>query len=334
MASPISRDVECPHCGESRKAFGSSCFCSKCLKRWRIDWVRTSEEFWSFNATPKAKRAIEKIAERSEVDPRGLHILFNTQWNLDGKEASWIGFSDVPEEELAYARSVGVLREPAEYTHRKLIVDIVAERDRFDIETVASAFASSLTTRRLDHRSILGSYAHALHLSEHRYSGSKDETCKVCGEEKSRTVSFNHLMFRRLKWAGNVCQGNLDYVLADLTAFDASSVSCNKTDRKLVNSLFSAIRKLPKTAGLRDLEKSISGLFPSDKSERQVALEILGSCGILKPKDWPGRNERWVAPEEYVDPAHFYSKEWRRPVSSWTGADGINQEAVDFWFGT
>ena len=92
-------------------------------------------------------------------------------------------------------------------------------------------------------------------------------------------------------------------------------------------------RKLPKSAGLTELEKSLTGLFPSTKAERQVALEILGACGVVKPKDCPSRHERWVARWELPQPTHFYRKEWRSPVNCWTGADGVNQEAIDFWFG-
>ena len=75
------------------------------------------------------------------------------------------------------------------------------------------------------------------------------------------------------------------------------------------------------------------GLFPSDKSERQVLLEILGSAGILKPRGFPSRHERWIPPSELPEPSHFYKKEWRSPVNCWTGADGVNEDAVEFWFG-
>ena len=73
-------------------------------------------------------------------------------------------------------------------------------------------------------------------------------------------------------------------------------------------------------------------MFKSNKGERKVFCEILGYAGILKPRGWPSFFDRWVVADEFEAPDHFYSREWQFPASGWSGADGVNEEAVRFWF--
>lgn len=294
----------------------------------------TPEEFWTFNSSAKAQQTISRIADTIGADPKAVRILFNTQWDLDGREGAWIEYSEVPAKDLEYAKSAGLMQESFELDHRSMISRVVEMRDRIERRAVAAAFASSLGTRRMDTRSALGSYAHSLHLAAHRFIPTNDaENCRLCDFPRKENIRVNHYAFRRIMWAGNVCQGDLGYVLCDLTAFGRSSNACGKPEKTLLDKMFSSIRRLPKEAGLSDLEKSISGLFPSNKHERQVVLEILGYCGIIKPKDCPSMHVQWVPRCDLPVPTHFYRKEWRSPVSCWTGADGINDEAIDFWFG-
>jgi hypothetical protein len=304
------------------------------MARWTIDWKMTPEEFWSFNSTPKARKIIANLAALSGVDAKALHILFNTQWNMDGREGHWISFSQVPSEDLAYAQAAGLMQDPWELDHKTLISRLIKARDRIDRRNVAAAFASSLISRRLDTRSTLGSYARVLHLAPHRFSAETGrDTCRVCGLSKTERVSLNHYTFRRIMWAGNVYQGNLTYALADLSAFQEQATELVRAEKALLKQVFAAIRRLPKTAGLSDLEKSLAGLFPGNKRERQVMLEIMGLAGILKPKDCPSLHEAWIPTTEMPEPSSSGRKEWRSPVNCWTGQDGLNEDAVAFWFG-
>ncbi len=292
------------------------------------------EEFWSFNSSAKAKRIIREKAEQIGVDAKALHVLFNTQWNLDGREGSWIEFSEVPPEDLELAKSAGLVQDVFALDHRSLVSKIVKARDKLDRRDVAAAFVSSLTTRRLDTRSTLGSFANALHLTSHRYTAEKGrDECTQCGCPKRHEIRPNHHTFRRIMWAGNVLHGDLGYALSDLSSFGETDVDFGKRDKALLNKIFSSIRKLPKSAGLTELEKSTSGVFPSNKHERQVVLEIFGYCGIIKPTDFPSKHEVWIAKSDFPQPTHFYRKEWRSPASCWTGADGLNHDAIEYWFG-
>lgn len=332
--SSLTRQVVCPKCGREQSTNSPRCYCFDCRASWVIDWKLTREEFWSFNSSPKAGRAITSLAEQAGIDAKALHILFNTQWNLDGREASWIEFREFPDEVIAYAKAAGVMHDAFELDHDALTEGIIEAREKLDRRTVAAAFAASLVTRRLDQRSILGSYASSLHLARHAFTAEQDDAaCEVCGADRQQRIDPNHATFRRLMWAGNVLQGKPDYVLCDLRAFTAAQKQPVDSGKDILNQMFAAIRQLPPQAGLSDLEKSIAGLFPSNKQERQVVLEILGRCGILKPRAFPSPHQQWVPRRDFPEPTHFYRKEWRSPVSCWTGADGVYDEAIAFWFG-
>jgi hypothetical protein len=331
---PLSRTTACPECGQESVTQSPRCRCSSCFARWTIEWSLTPEEFWSFNSSPKSLRFLAGKADELGVDEKALRILFNLQWDLDGREGSWIPAFEIPEEAREFAVSSGVVRESFELSHASLNTRIRSARDRLDRRDVAAAFLFSLTNRRLELRSPLGSLAHAFHLQSHRFkAGSDADLCRECGAEKKQTIAVNHNTFRRIMWAGNVLQGDSGYVLCDLEDFPDAGWKCGRSEKALLKRMLTAIRKLSDNAGLTELEKSISKIVPGNKRERQVALEILGSCGILKPKGCPSRHERWVTPDELPQPTHFFRKEWRSPTSCWTGADGINDDAVEFWFG-
>lgn len=329
-----SRKTICPNCHREQFTRSPKCRCTFCMARWTIEWDMTPEEFWSFNASAKARKTIANKAALLGVDAKALHVLFNTQWNMDGREAHWIGYSEPPPEDLRYAQAAGVMQEPMELDHRSLISQIIQARDRIDQRAVVAAFACSLITRRLDTRSTLGSYARVLHLTPHRFRAEKDhDPCHECGMVEMERISVNHFAFRRIMWAGNVYQGKLPYALCDLMAFHEQSTEIGPAEKDLLRQMIAALRKLPEMAQLTDLEKSLAGLFPGNKQERQVTLEILGLCGILKPRDCPSLHGEWIADGDMPTPTHFYHKEWRSPVNCWTGRDGVNEEAVAFWFG-
>lgn len=334
MTKPnLAKFIPCPKCGAETFTDSPRCLCMECFHNWKISWKLTSEEFWQFNSKPKSKKFIEGLAKDIGVDPKALHILFNSQWDMDGREGSWVSFA-TPSDEAKYAKKAGVLRPAYNLKHDEWVAKTIAARDALDRRAVAATFVESLTSRRLDRRSILGSYATALHLKPHAWEGDKpDHSCKICGAEQEDTVDVNHSLFRRLMWAGNVRQTMPDYVLCDLVDFATAPPLQEKPDTTPLKAALAAIRKLPAKAGLSDLEKSISGLFPSNKGERQVVLEILGYCGVLKPQDFPSTHKKWVNRSNYPDPTHFFRREWRTPVNCWTGADGVNEEAVEFWFG-
>ena len=127
--------------------------------------------------------------------------------------------------------------------------------------------------------------------------------------------------------------GNLEYIGCDLHQFEKLAPIIPTPDEiDMLRRRLLAIRDLPPSAQLSELNKSLIGLFPSQKDERQLVLEILGFAGILKPHSWQSFFDAWVRPADILEPDSYYKKEWHFPTSGWTGKDGINESAVRFWF--
>ncbi|WP_157369725.1 hypothetical protein [Zavarzinella formosa] len=292
-------------------------------------------DFWSRNVSKKAQREIAATAAAIGVDPRAVNILYNTFFDEDDKLLNWVEDRDVPDADFAFAKAEGLMFDPIRLDHDELIAWVLEARESADVPAISNAFVASLGSGRLDTRSALGSYAHVLRLKRHRFVKDKNsDGCARCGIGKAgNTIDLSARNFRRLKWAGNVEQGDLEYVGTDLHQFaKLAPVSPSDGDIDILRRVLESIRKLPKSAQLSDLNKALTGLFKSTKQERQVVLEILGYAGILKPKGWPSFFDAWVPPSEREEPGHFYKKEWQFPSSGWTGKDGINEDAVSFWF--
>jgi len=294
----------------------------------------THDEFWSINSSKKAQLFVANVAKVMNADVRAVNVMINTVCNLDGAKAKHARVDDVPAEDLKLAKSAGLIRDSIELTHAQVLSRIIKARDQIDRAKVAAAFVSSLGSGLLFLRSPLGSMSHALHLKKHRLVASKKQTsCYDCWLSSKQTVACHRFTWRRIMYAGNIEQGDLEYVLCDLEDFGSPSFKCTGSDKAILKRILATIRKLPDDAGLRELQKSLTGLFKANKYERQVVLEILGTCGVLKPTESASMHESWVPRHERPWPTHFYRKDWKSPVNCWTGADGVNEDAVDFWFG-
>lgn len=289
------------------------------------------KNFWSRNLSKKAQTEIANAAAAIGVEPRTVNILFNSYFDEDDKFMGWVDKPNPSAKDLALAKKAGVMFDPVQLDHDKLVAWVIKARNKVKPQAVGNAFIASLASRSTAGRSALGSYAHALHLAKHRYEeGEDNEGCAVCGAPKKATsYDLSGRNFRRLKWAGNVEQGSLDYIACDLELFaKMRPVKPTEEEIGVMRSVLDAIRKVPKSARLADLSKAITGLFKSDKHERQVFLEILGYAGILRPKRWPSYFDDWIRRSDVPAPR----SEWTFPTAGWTGKDGVNEKAVKFWF--
>src|SRR5262249_21397486 len=119
------------------------------------------------------------------VDPRALNILFDTYWS----SASWKDNPQTPKQDFDYAVAARVMFPPVRRNHDELVDWLFQVRDRVKPAAVAEAFLASLSTRRLDLRSALGSFAVARHMPQHAFTASTvftHDTCAVCGGSRNQ----------------------------------------------------------------------------------------------------------------------------------------------------
>lgn len=260
------------------------------------------------------------------MDKKALRILFQAYWSSTGWRDE--GERDVSPDDFRYAKQAGVMFDPIDLTHDQIVASCLRIRERIRAEDVADAFLASLTTRRLDLRSALGSYAVIRHLPEHRHTGGRG-ACGICGEyNQSRAgTDLNVLNFERFKWGG-VRHQHLVYAAFDLEQFLAAGRPApTQEDRAVLRSILDAIEGVNADVTAAQLQGKLSSLFKSNKAEREIVIGILGYCGILQAAEHPGywdgfvpNDGRELPPRRFVDMSY--------PACWWRGRDGVDREAV------
>jgi hypothetical protein len=240
-----------------------------------------------------------------------------------------------PQADFEYAVEAGYMFQPFEVSHDEIASQIVSIRDSINHEDIAAAFLASLSLRRLELRSALGSYAVAKSFPQHIFQeGTSHENgssqCKIChiyGSQK-KVEDLNVLNFERYKWGG-VRHDNPLYIAFDLEQFQKiSRVEPQAEDLAIMKKIID----IASTTKPRNLEKNLSKVIPSNKSEREILLEILSCSGILQSKD---KMDSFTSSVNFTDkeiPA-VATIDWNCPTSWWRGSDGVNSEALNYYFG-
>jgi hypothetical protein len=261
-------------------------------------------------------------------DKKALKILFDTYWGAGG----WKDSRETSPEDLEYAKAAGVMFVPSSRSHDEIMdraVRIASEVSRI---AVADAFVASLGSRRLDLRSALGSFAVLRHFPSHE-AESNGRQCKICGEyDQSTNEDLNVLNFERFKWGG-VRHDIAGYALFDLEQFStARSSPPTDEDIGILRALIGATESAPDNTTADALQKHLAPVMKSNKSENETLVAILGLTGILGTDQHPGYLKSFVRSDERELPSRRFV-DMTYPACWWSRSDGINTEAVEFWFG-
>lgn len=261
---------------------------------------------------------------------KALKILFTTYWSSKG----WKAEKDqvTPPDDLLFARRAGVMFDPVRLSHEEIVRRAIDVRAGVEPRAIAAAFLASLSTRRLDLRSALGSYAILRHFPDHDHHGPRNP-CPTCGEydRTRRDEDLNALNFERFKWGG-VRHQHPSYAAFNLERFlESDRLEPMDADLAILRDLLRAIESVPaKTTGPQ-LQAGLIGIFPSSKAERDILVNILGYCGILRTPGHPGFRERFIPSCDREDPPHHFV-DMGYPACWWRGRDGIDRDAVREYF--
>lgn len=274
------------------------------------------------------------------MDKKAKDILFKTYWSSKGwklgKERTTLP------EDLAYAKEKGLMFDPITISHDECVDRIVELAKKITMEQVTKAFLCSLSTRRLDWRSAVGSYYISKMFVKHSYTPipyggiiedgkviSQSCYCKICRDMESAVMSsqnynekdLNVLNFERIKWGG-VRHGQLLYTMFDLEQFAKDEIpEPTQTDVILFKGILKAIESCNQDdwpGALRDKLASVEGL-KTNKNERSTLIEILACIGVLKPKSYN-------RPEAGKHDWHY--------AAQWRGEDGYDKDVVENFFGS
>ena len=275
----------------------------------------------------KSNMADSTPSDLRSLDPEALKILFQKYWSATG----WTKGA-ITQVEFDYAKQAGLMFEPVDISHDEIVERAVEIRKRITPKTVGNAFLASLSSRRMDWRSSLGSLAAILHLPTHSLKPhDHSKSCAVCGAYPDDAgLDVNLLNFERLKWGG-VRHHHPHYAILDLEWFLSRPLPQPTTkDLDIFSAVLEKMAQLEITARPADLEKALKGVLPSNSSERRKVIDILGLAGVLIPRDRP---TFWGEYPFNIERDHPGNKnDWSYPILWWRGSDGINRDAVKFWF--
>ncbi|MCA1549437.1 hypothetical protein I6F36_21650 [Bradyrhizobium sp. BRP19] len=269
-------------------------------------------------------------------DRKALQILFNAYWSPKG----WKQSAATDQADFEYARQAGYMFDPVAVTHDDIVARLVSIRPRVNLERAANAFLASLSTRRLDLRSALGSFSCAAYFPLHGLREQASRAlgrrlpCRICGrygDGSPAQEDLNVLSFERWKWGG-VRHVDPLYCWFDLAQFEkADLVEPTEEDCSILTEIVGIASGLPPDARPNELEKRIGKVLKSNRAERCVLIQILGYCGVLKPARRSGFLQAFT-PDEFRDRPPDHTNDWAYPVIWWRGADGVNADALSQLF--
>lgn len=264
-------------------------------------------------------------------DPKARQILIDAYWT----SAGWRDKPHICKADLELAIAAGVMFEPRILSHKEIVEWVLIAVPKVSKTEISNAFLSSLNSRRLELRSALGSYATMRHFPRHRASGAvcRGNFCDVCEEfiRRRGKEDLNVLNFERFKWGGVRHLSPL-YAAFDLEQFlKCETTQYSTEDVDILRQIIQTATRMNATATPNDLARELKNVFASNQDERRVVIEILGYCGILQPRQHAGFFHSFVPFAERDDPPHS-KNDWNYPVSLWRGSDGVNQEALNFYF--
>lgn len=265
------------------------------------------------------------MTSSSPQKDRARQILLDAFW----ESSSWRTGPAVAPDEFEIAKAAGYMFDPSVSTHEEAVTRAINVVDLIDLRDVAHAFVASLTSRRLEYRSALGSFAFARLLPYHEPLSLEGRSlCGICGDPiEDQHVDWNLLNFLRIKWGG-MGHGQPSYMAFDLDRFtELPEMIPTSDDWEILQRILKIAATQDPKARPDHLERAIGKTVPSNRHERRVLLQILGFAGILRPRIAIPMFDRFMPFTERRS-----ETELAYPFAAWRGVDGIDRDAVQFWF--
>ncbi len=219
-------------------------------------------------------------------------------------------------------------------SHDEAILGAISAVHDSSKERLVGSFLASLSTRRLHLRAGLGTFAILRNLPKHAFQG--EDYCAVCGVAPSQNHVSRNLAMAALFTSGGVIgvlPHELQFTLRQYNVLTTAAAPCSE-DFRIFSTILDVLSDAAETDTAKvKVERGIRAIdgFKCNKEEVRRMLETLGYCGVLEPVGRPSMLERYVSIGHA--PRSSHSSDWRYPVDLWRGKDGINREAMRFWFG-
>lgn len=265
---------------------------------------------------------------------KGMKILLDTYWCSKG----WKN-GQISEENFTLAKEEGYMFDyPVAIDHYEYLKKLRGILELITSEDVANAFLYSLSTRKLEYRSALGSYWYAVSIPYHTCNMN---LCCLCNwsswkkepEQYDLAHGVNVYNFERFKWGG-VRHTHANYALFDLQEFlKLPKVNPTKQDRKILHEILDCVEQLEPKNKAGKLQKLITKkkILKSNAQEVDIILNILGICGVLASEAYPCYVDRFV--DVYHRNPPELTNDRIYPLNRWRVCDGVNKNRYKIVFG-
>jgi hypothetical protein len=252
-----------------------------------------------------------------------------------------ISIKDIPQEEFSYALDKGYLFEETNITHNEAVKWLFREYELINKIYVSNSFLASLSTNQISWRIGLAVYSimqtfpfHLYQKTDNIENISKTSPCCICSSYINHN-SFNYMNLMRIAVGKFLSHSVYNYAFCLQEQNKLSiAIKPNKEDFELFIKLIKFLCSNKEIKGPTDLLKRLRKnkiLNLNNESQLRAIIDLLGYCCILESKTHLGPLTKYV--NLATAPRKTHSSDWSYPVDFWTGEDGINREAYNFWFG-
>ena len=225
----------------------------------------------------------------------------------------------------------------ADDAHRNTVARLRHLANSIPPRDVGAAFVASLSSRKLEYRSALGSYALARVIPAHNLEperGAYATVCAACGWAQMPPGEEEPLDILRSERAtfGGIRHLDPDYALLDLEEFvTLPSLPPSPKDWRCLDLILRSPGLLAADAKAADLARSLKGIVRANQNERTVLIRILVYAGVLTPQGYPTFFDGFVPPQRRVLPPQRFA-DWGYPTIWWRAGHGVRADAIAFWF--
>ena len=274
----------------------------------------------------------------SIMSPKAVKTLLNVFSFYTNK-----GFQPGKSKEFEFAKAEGLMFDNIKMTHDEGIAWLLEVRELVLKEKVTDLFIASFSTRRLDLRSGLAAFAIARYFPKHKLDNKEDwgHYCRICGDhsyELHQERELNLYNYKRFSTGGyESMHSSPDAIAFYLDQINRLvHVKSTPLDIEIWNKIKSIVLESHNYKSANDLEKALGKLkvFKSNREERRALLETLSLIGIIETKEHKGYFEKFMPQiQRERRPSGATPNQWCYPILWWKGKDGINEKALEFWFG-
>jgi hypothetical protein len=255
------------------------------------------------------------------IDPKALKILRSYDPNQP---------QDTSPEDFARLKATGLAFDDIKMAHDELVKWAFSEFTKCDKQSVADSYLIGVANNQPYLRTALAASAVMTRFPKHAYQTITDYQCSICAELPNPKIDLTFV--NRCRWSGSLIGREPSSLAFYLQQHNADEID-EPTDadiQKFVDVLdvIGACPPEEKPSTLYKKIRQIPGLKMSDEEGRHF-LNTLGYAGILQTPEHQGFIYKYIG---HIVPTKSHSSDWHYPVDFWTGKNGVNTDALKYWF--